>query len=189
MRHGFQAAQKISGHLFNAQSKKILELRARNHYRDPVGKSHHHGPRNIFHRAAQPGHAQKDQEHAGDSRTHEQAVNAVFGHDPGHYDHERAGRSANLHARSAQRRNQKSGNHRAVKSCLRRHARRNRKCHSQRQRHQPNRDARDQVSDKVLPRIILQGQYGFWDPLGAHRAPRWITKWSIQADHIIMKAV
>ena len=151
MRHGLKAAQKISGHVFNAQSEKIFELGAGNHYGNSVGESHHHRPRNIFHRAAQPGHAQKNQEHAGDSRAHEQAVNAVMRHNAGDHDHKRAGRSANLHTRSAQRRNQESGNHRAVKSCLRRHAGRNRKCHRQRQRHQPNRNARNQVSDKVMP--------------------------------------
>ena len=55
-----------------------------------------------------PVEAQHDQHHAGHHRAHEQAVDAVLRDDAGDDDDEGAGRAADLHARSAERRDRGS---------------------------------------------------------------------------------
>ena len=70
------------------------------------------------------------------------------GDDAGDHDDERAGRAADLEARSAERRDQEAGDDRAVDAGLRRQARRDRERHRQRQRDQADGDAGDQIGEK-----------------------------------------
>jgi hypothetical protein len=112
----------------------------------------------------------KNQEHAGDPGAHEQPIDPILGHDAGHDHYKRACRAANLHARSTQRGDQKSRDHRAVQPSLRWNSTGNRKGHSQRQRHQAHGHARNQVRNEVLARVVLEGENGFRDPFCAHRA-------------------
>ena len=91
-------SQKIARHMVHLQPEKILDLGAGNHHGNPVGKSHYYRTGNVFHRAAQPGHTQKNQEDTGYPGAHKKAVNTVFRYNAGHHNHKCAGRSANLHA-------------------------------------------------------------------------------------------
>ena len=97
-----------------------------------------------------------DEDDAGHHRAHEQAVDAVLGDDARDHDDERAGRSADLHVRSAERRDDEAGDDRAVDAGLRRHARRDGEGHRQRQRDQADRHAGDQIRDEQLWSVVTE---------------------------------
>jgi hypothetical protein len=83
------------------------------------------GARNKLDGRSQTRHAHDDQNHSGHHGDHEQSGQAELGNDAGNDDHKRAGRPADLCARSAQRGNEKSGHYRRINPCLRRDARSN----------------------------------------------------------------
>ena len=102
--------------------------------------------------------------HAGHHRAHEQAVDAVHGDDPGHDDHERAGGSADLSLRSAQRGDQKARDDGAVDAGLRREAGGDGERHGQRQGHQTDGDAGDNVLQKLAQRVFAEADDGLGQP-------------------------
>ena len=136
-RESFHASQKFSRNLVDFEAEEILDLRAGDDHRDAVRESHNHRARNVFHRGAEPGDAQNDEQHARHQRAHEQAVQAVPRHDAVDDHDERARGAADLRRRSAQRGNQEPRHDGAIQSRLRRNARSDRKRHRQRQRDEP----------------------------------------------------
>ena len=112
------ARPELAGHV-DAQAEEVLDLRAGDQHGDAVGEADDDRPRNELHRRAQARHAQHDEDDARHHGAHEQAVEAVGRDDAGDDHDERAGRSADLGARSAERRNQEAGDDRAVDAGLR----------------------------------------------------------------------
>ena len=77
-------------------------------------------------------------------------------------DDEGCGRSANLHAASAEHRDEKSGNNRSVKTLHRLHAGSNRQGDGQRQRDNCNDDSGDDIPNELFSGVALQGIKDFW---------------------------
>ena len=90
---------------------------------------------------AHAGEPHDDENDPGHHRTHEQAVNAMRGHNAGDYDHKGTGWATDLGRRAAERGDEKARDHGAVNAGLRRESRGDGKRHGQRQRHQPHGDS------------------------------------------------
>ena len=161
---GFHPQPEFAGNLGQLQAEEILDLRAGDQHRDAVGKTDHHRARNKLHRRAHAGCAQHNEDGARHHGAHVQPVNAMHGDDPGDHDDESAGGSANLSLRSAQCRDQKAGDHRAVDAGLRRQSRCDGKGHGQRQGHQPDRDSGDDVFQKLVQTVVAQTDDGLGQP-------------------------
>ena len=71
--------------------------------------------------------------------------------------HESAGGSADLHPRSAQRRDQKAGDHGGVESALGGHSTGDGKGYRQRQRHDPDDHPGSEVGQELGPGVGLEG--------------------------------
>ena len=149
------AAEELAGQLRRLQPEQVPDLRARDQDADAVGEADDDRPRDVLDRRAESGDAEQDQDHAGHQRAHEQPVEAVGRDDAGHDDDERAGRSADLDARAAERGDREAGDDRAVDAVLRRHARRDRERHRQRQRDEADGDAGEQVARQRAGGIAL----------------------------------
>ncbi len=146
------------------QAEEILDLGAGNQHRDAVGKSNNHRPRNKFHRRAHAGGAQHDQDGARHDGAHVQPVDAVHRDDPGH-DHDECARgSADLSFRSAQGGDQEAGHDCAVNARLRRQPGGDGKRHSERQCHQANGDAGDDVLQKLVQSVFAKADDGLGQP-------------------------
>ena len=98
---------------------------------------------------------EQDQDDAGHQRAHEQAVEAVGRDDARDDDDERAGRPADLHPRAAERRDDETGDDRAVDAVLRRQPRRDGEGHGQRERDQADGDAGEEVAAERTPAVPL----------------------------------
>ena len=160
----FIRSQNSLGNFVEMQSEEIFDLGAGDQNGDAVGEADDDRPRNELHRRAHAGRAQDDEHHARHHRAHEQAVDAVYGDDAGDHHDERAGRPADLRLRSAQRRDQEAGDDGAVDAGLRRQPGRDRERHRQRQGHQADGDAGDQVAQKFAEAIVAQAQDGLGQP-------------------------
>ena len=156
------AVKKIARNLIQPQSEKIPDLRARNENCNSVRETDNHRAWKIFHRCTHSGDSQQHQHHAGHHGARKQPVDTVLGDDSGHYNHERAGRSADLRLRTAERRDHKPGNNCAIESGLWRNSRRNCKRHRQRQGNQTDGDTRAQICRKFSSVVISKENYGLW---------------------------
>ena len=116
----FHAQPEHAGDFFEMNSKEVFDLCAGDEDGDAIGKSDDNRSRNELDGSAEAGCAHDDQEYPRHYRAHEQAVDAVDGDDARDYDHEGAGRTANLHFRSAQGGDQETGDDGTVDACLRR---------------------------------------------------------------------
>ena len=151
--------------MVDAQPEEILDLGAGDEYGDAVGETEHHRAGNELHRSAESGCAHDEEQDAGHHGAHEQAVNAVFGDDSRDHHDKRAGGTADLHARAAQRGDQEAGDDSAVDAGLRGESRGNRERHGQRQGDEPDGDAGAQVSEEILESVIPQAEDGLGQPL------------------------
>ncbi len=95
-RENFDARQEFSGNFVDFEPEEILDLSAGDDYGNSICETHYHGPRNVFHRCAEPRDSENHQQHARHQRAHVQAVQAVPRDNPVHNDNERPGRSADL---------------------------------------------------------------------------------------------
>ena len=112
----------------------------------------------------EPGDAEDDEENARHHRAHEQAVDAVLRDDPRDHDDESAGGPADLAARAAERRDQESGDDRAVDPRLRRQAGGDREGHGERERDEADGDAREQIRHEGRAVVRAKGQDGLRQP-------------------------
>ena len=143
------APDELPGHCRRLQPEQVLDLRAGDQHADAVGEADHDRTRNVLHRRAQTGDAEQDQDHAGEQRAREQAIEAVGGDDARHHHDEGAGWTADLDARSAEGGNREPGDDGAIDAVLRRHAGRDGERHGQRERHQADRDPGDEIAGSV----------------------------------------
>ena len=100
-----------------------------------------------------------------------QAINPVFRDDCRDHDDERSGRSADLNAGTAQKRNQEPGDYRAIDARLGRKPRRNREGHGQGQGDQSDGDTCGEVGKEILNAIVPQAEDRLGQPL-VHRKNR-----------------
>ena len=75
------------------QPEEIPNLRAGDEDGDPVGEADDDRARDEPHRRSHAGDAERDEQHAGHQRAHEQAIDAVARDDAGDDDDEGAGRA------------------------------------------------------------------------------------------------
>ena len=142
------APDERPGHWRRLQPEQVLDLRAGDQHADPVGEADHDRTGNVLHRRAQTGDAEQDQDHAGEQRAREQAIEAVGGDDARHHHDEGAGWTANLDARSAEGGNREPGDDGAIDAVLRRDAGRDGERHGQRERDQADRDPGDEIAEQ-----------------------------------------
>ena len=93
----------------NVQSQKVFDLRGEDGEGDARGEPHHDGIGNELDHAAQAEHPEQHQEDAGHDRGHQQPRQAETLHHSVDDDDESAGGSADLHAASAQSRDDYAG--------------------------------------------------------------------------------
>ena len=147
------------GNCAGAQSEEILDLRGGDQHRDAVGESDDDRARNEAHRRAEAGESHRDEQDARHQRDQREAAHSEARHNAGDDDDKCAGGPADLGARAAQRGNQEAGNHRGVEAGLRGYARGDAERHGQRQGHQPDSDAGEQIVQKRL-RVIASAKPG-----------------------------
>ena len=90
-----------------------------------------------------------DEQHAGHQRGDGESVDAVLLHDAVDDHDERAGRSADLHARAAERGDEEAGDDGGPQAAVRRHAAGDRERDRERQRDDADDDARGEVSRRT----------------------------------------
>ena len=130
--------------------EEVLDLRRGDQQRDAVGEADDHRPRNELHRLPEAGHRQHHQDHAGHHRDHQQAGEAVRRDDAGDDHDERARRTADLDARSAEQRHEEAADDGGVDAGLWRDARRDAERHRERQRDDADGQAGDEVGGKRM---------------------------------------
>ncbi len=150
--------QKFARYRANAKPEEVLDLGRCNQDGNAVGESNHHRPRNEPYRRAEPGQSHGQQNNACHERHQRESAQSKARHNTRDDDDKRACRTADLRARTAQRRNQKSCDHCRVKARLRRNARSNTESHRQRKRNKADRNAGEQIAHQHLRRIAPQGQ-------------------------------
>ena len=139
---GDQRARLASGQL---QPEQINQLAAENDHRNTGGKTDRHRMRNIFDDRAKPQKAQSQHHHARQQHRQHQSINAVpLDGDRDQHD-EGAGRTADLVARPAQQRDQKTTDHGGKQPAIGRGARGLGNRHRQWQSHHRHRNARQQI--------------------------------------------
>src|SRR3954447_7358468 len=121
-REGFHAQPEHAGNFVEVESEEVFYLRAGDEDGNSVGESNDHWAGDELYRGAEPGEAHDDQEYAGHDGAHEESIDAVSGDNARDYDDEGAGGATDLSLRAAQGGDEKSGDDRAVDSCLRREA-------------------------------------------------------------------
>jgi hypothetical protein len=135
-------------------------LSAGNEDGDAVGEPDDHGARNEFDGSAETGGAHDDQEYSRHHRAHEQAIDAVGGDDARDYDHEGAGRAANLRFRSAQSGDQEAGDDSAVDASLRCQSGGDGEGHGKRQGDQADGNSGDQVEKEFVAVVLAEAKDG-----------------------------
>ena len=114
--------------------------------RDARGESGDDRERDEFDHRAEPREPEGDRISAGHQGRDHQAVDPVALDDPVDDHHERAGRPADLHPRSAEHGDQESGDDRGVEPALRRDAAGDGERDSQRQRDDPDDDTGKEIA-------------------------------------------
>ena len=107
--------------------------------------------------APRPRQPEPDEDQPGHDGGHREPVQAVSLDDAVDDHHESAGRSADLHPRPAQRRDQKAGDDGGVEPALGRHPAGDGKGDRQRQRHDPDDHPGSDVGQELGPGVGLEG--------------------------------
>ena len=142
------AREEFARHMVDLQAEEIFDLRGRDQQRNAVGKSDDDGAGDELDRVSQTRESEHQQDHARHHRDHQQSVESMFGDDARHDDDESAGGSADLNPRTAQRRNDEPADDCGVDPGLWRDARSDAERHRQRECHQADREARDEIGQK-----------------------------------------
>ena len=141
-------ADEVAGHRGDLQAEEVLELRAGDEERDAVGEADDDRARDEPDRRCRARWPRSTSITPAIIVHMNRPSTPCFGDDAGDDDDERAGRPADLGARSAERRDRKPVTMRAVDAGLGRQPGRDGERHRQRQRDEADGDARDQVADE-----------------------------------------
>ena len=155
-RQHLDAFEKLRRHLIDLQTKEILDLGQEDHHRNAIGEANHHRHRNEADQLPQPGQPHRQQQHPGQQGGAKQIDKAVGDDNAVNDRNERPGRPANLHPRTSEQRNQKTGNDAGPDPCCRRHTAGNGKRHRQRQGKHPHGDACPNILTRLRTGIIMQ---------------------------------
>ena len=131
------------------QAEQIPDLAGDDDDGDTGGEADRDRKRDELDVGAEPQQAGDHHQDAGEDRRQKQAVHAVPLHGRGNQHDEGAGRSADLEAAAAERRDQEAGDDRGVEALYRRRARRDRDRHRQRQRDDRDREAGEGVGLEI----------------------------------------
>src|SRR5262249_22432266 len=155
------AMEKISRHRIETQAEEIPDLRTGDQNSDAVGESDDDGARKIFHGGAHARDTQEQKKNAGHHRANEEASDSVLGNDSRNDNDKRTGRADDVRFGAAQRRNQKSSDNGAIKTCLWRETRRNRESHRERKRDKADGDSSNEIGLEFMAVVVAQQDYGF----------------------------
>ena len=166
---GMQQRKKLRRRFtLNMQTQKILDLRNPDQHRNPIGKTDNHRHRNEFN---QNSHAKKThcpQHETRHKRGQQQPADTIALDNSIHNHDKRTRRPANLHARAAEQRNQKTRNNRRENTSFGLQPRRNRKRHCQRQSHDRHGRTGAQIFDQSLGVITAHDFVNFRIKLGGN---------------------
>jgi hypothetical protein len=146
-------AEELARQIVDAQAEKILDLRNEDDDGNAVGETDDYRQRDEADHAAEPECAHGEQHDARHHRGDQQVLHAIV-HDDGVDDRDEGpGRAADLHARSAQCRDQEARYDRGPDAGSGRHAAGDRERHGQRQCQHADRDAGGKIAGK-LPAVV-----------------------------------
>src|SRR5260370_28483800 len=112
------ARPEHTGNFFQLEAEKIFHLRAGDQDGNTVGEADNDGPRNVLYRSTHAGEPHDDENDSGHHRAHEQAFDAMNGDDASDDDDKGSGWATDLGGRSAERGDQKAGDHGPVDAGL-----------------------------------------------------------------------
>jgi hypothetical protein len=134
----------------SAGTEEIFHLSGEDDHCDARREASDDRIRNEFDQRAHARQAEQNEDEAGDDRADHQAFVAELRDDAEDDHDEGAGRSADLHAAAAECGDEEAGDDRGVKPALRRHARGDRERERQRQCHDADNNAREQITQELL---------------------------------------
>ncbi len=153
---GLDAAEELGRQVVDLQAEEILDLGEENDHRDAVGEADDHGDRNETDELPHAGDAHGEQEDAGENGGAHQVGVTVNGDDAIDDGDEGAGRATDLHARSAEERNDEAGDDGSPDACSGRNAGGDREGHGERQGEHADRDSRGQILAELRPVVGWQ---------------------------------
>src|SRR5881398_1669263 len=149
----------------HAEAEEILHLAREDDERDAAGETDGHGEGDELDRTAQAHQAEQEQDHARHQGGGGQPVHAMLLDDRVHDDDECAGRTADLDARAAQRRDEEPGHDRGEQAPLGSDAARDRERDRERQRDDADDHPRDYVGKQLVAAVPLERGDEFRDEL------------------------
>ena len=156
IRQRAQLEEEIRRQLVDLQPEEILELRQDDEHGDAVGEADDDGDRNEAHQVAEPERAHQQEQAAGQHGGEQQVGDAVALDDGVHHHHESAGRSADLHARAAQRGHQEAGHDGGEEAGFGLEARRDGEGQRQRQGNRRDRQSGREVGGELAAVVASQ---------------------------------
>lgn len=171
-RQGFHAKPENAGDFVEMQAQEVFHLGAGNEDGDAIGESDDDGARDELDGRAQACDSHDDEENSGHDGAHEKAVYTVCRDDAGDYNDEGSGGPADLSLRSAEGRDEESGDDRAINAGLRREAGGNGEGHGQRQGYEADRDAGDYIEKKFVAVIAAETEDGLRKPIVVQESTR-----------------
>ena len=131
------------------ETEEVVPLPRPDDDADPGREANNDGVGDELHQAAQLGHAHDHQDHPGHQGGDLQPIEPVLRRNAGQDDDEGAGRTRNLQAAATERGGNKTGHNRGVDTILGFRSRGNGKGHRQRQSHQADHDACNDVGEPI----------------------------------------
>ena len=154
--NGADLAEEIGRHLGDLQAEQVAHLRERDQYRNAVGEANDHTHWHVTHQGAQPEQTEQEKQHTGAGGGDQQVGHAVALDDAVDDHDEGAGRSADLHRGTSQRRDDEASDDGGPQTGFGLEPAGNGKRHGQRQRHDAHRDARTHVAHQFVPGVALE---------------------------------
>ena len=145
----------VLGHRRCREPEDVPDLKRGDDGRDPRRESGRDRIRNEFDQATEAKHPHRDEEHPCHHAGGQQSRETVLGDDGRENDHERGGRPRHLELAASEQRNGNTGEDRCVETMLRRRAHRDGERHRQRQRHDSDDHAGENVGSKVVKLVTL----------------------------------
>ena len=147
---GTPFCKEFSRILVHCHTEEILNLCGEDGDGDTAGETHHDGVGDVLDDGAQTKHAQEDEEHTCHQRGDGQSLYAILMDDAIDDDDEGTRRTANLHLRTTEGRNDETGYDGRENTLFGRYTRSNTECDGKRQCHDTNDDTCHDVGRKCF---------------------------------------
>jgi hypothetical protein len=148
--------EKVRGHRTHFEPEQVFHLARENDHGDSAREPGDDGVWNELDDSAELRGAEDDEEHTGHDRGDEESVDPILLDDAVHDHDERARRSADLHARAAERRNQEPGDDGGPQAAIWRDSAGDREGNRQRQGNDSDDDSGRDVGHELGAVIGLQ---------------------------------